>query len=181
MSDVKKSQITKCVLSTTTIYLFKVYDIVVPWNDTVYPRDLNYTLEFQNSTGYLRLYSLHGYEYCCKDTGACLNIGERFCNDGSPPVNLYAQVDQVMKKYQLITEVWPAGFFGPYFPSFPSIQTDCDITVNGGDDDDKAQTTALVVTVIVLPLITFAIGVAGTLYWTKQKRDESKLSAHLLM
>jgi hypothetical protein len=150
--------------------LLQVWDIVAPWNDTVYPRHLNYTLEFQNSTGYLRLYSVHGYEYCCKDTGACLNIGERFCTDGSPPVLLYAQMNQHILEYQLILEPWPTGFFGAYFPSFPSTEIN---SADNDDDDCWSDEAWLVVAAAMVPVATFFMGVGVSLCITTKMRSRN--------
>lgn len=45
--------------------------------DPSLPRDLTYTLTFQNSTGYLLIYALAGTEYCCPGADIyCPNEGD---------------------------------------------------------------------------------------------------------
>lgn len=139
--------------------LMMVYDIEAPWPDTTYPRYLNYTLKFQNSTGYLRLYSTHGTEYCCKDTGYCVNPGVDFCDDGSPPVELYAQMDQSYQEYQLVT-AWSEGFFGYYHPAFPSSMPPTTVTTTSSSSS-TALTTGQLSYAIVVPIVTFILGVVS--------------------
>ena len=59
-----------------------IYTIPMPWD---YPdtcqRALNYTLVYQKSTGYLVQYSVTGTEYCCGDTGTCVDF-QLYCDDG---------------------------------------------------------------------------------------------------
>ena len=49
------------------------YEVLVPW-DYQPPRELTYTLIYQQSTGYLLAYILNGTEYCCK-AGGCVTEG----------------------------------------------------------------------------------------------------------
>ena len=96
------------------------YTAPVPWNNPALPRDMVYTLIFQNSTGYLLQYNLVGTEYCCANA-FCPNEG--LCSDGSQPQLTYAMTNQTLYGYQVFSEAsWPAGFFDPYCP-FPQAST----------------------------------------------------------
>lgn len=90
------------------------YSAPVPWNNPQLPRNLTYTLTFQNSTGYLIEYQLHGTEYCCPDM-FCPNSG--LCPDGSAPQLIIANTDQQLYGYQVFSNAsWPSGFFDAYCP-----------------------------------------------------------------
>jgi hypothetical protein len=101
-----------------------VYDIVMPWNDTVYPRYLNYSVQFEKESGLCRYYELHGTEYCCENAAlGCLEQGERKCRDGSNILLTYASTKLTFYDYQNISKApaFPDNFFGNYYPSFPSM------------------------------------------------------------
>ena len=90
------------------------YSAYAPWDNPALPRNLIYTLVYQESTGYMIEYSLNGTEYCCLN-GDCPNSGN--CADGSVPLLTVANTNQTMFGYQIFTEdSWPAGFFDPYCP-----------------------------------------------------------------
>lgn len=97
-----------------------VYEVLPSWNSTKLPRHVNYTIEFQNSTGYLRKYTQYGYEYCCDNTKTCVNDHQELCSDGSAPILIYSYQLLSYLNYQIVTE-WAKGFFGYYYPSFPSM------------------------------------------------------------
>lgn len=93
------------------------YTAPVPWNNNQLPRNMTYTLIYQQSTGYLIEYNLIGTEYCCLE-GYCPNEG--LCNDGSEPFLTYAMTNQTLYGYQIFNSTsWPQNFFQPYCP-FPS-------------------------------------------------------------
>jgi hypothetical protein len=91
------------------------YTSPVPWNNPDLPRNMVYTLVYQNSTGYLLQYNLIGTEYCCANGAGCPNEGQ--CADGTDPVLTLAMTNQTLFGYQIFTEdSWPKGFFNPYCP-----------------------------------------------------------------
>ena len=107
------------------------YSAPVPWNNPDLPRNITYTVIFQNSTGYLISYSLIGTEYCCFGTNLyCPNSGN--CSDGTIPQLTFAQTNQTLYGYQIFNaSSWPTGFFSEDCPF--SVVPDC-----SNDDDDSA-------------------------------------------
>jgi hypothetical protein len=79
-----------------------VYSVPVPWpyDSPVYPRKMNYTIIYQKSTNYLVQYSLKGTEYCCADTGTCVDQ-QLYCNDGSDPLLTFTTSDSYYSNYHI--------------------------------------------------------------------------------
>lgn len=130
------------------------YSAIVPWFNPSLPRDLVYTLVFQNSTGYLVEYSLVGTEYCCFGTNFyCPNSGN--CSDGSVPQLTYASTNQTQYNYAIFTEEsWSQGFFSQDCP-FTTSQSSC----NNEDDDSEKQAylSSLIAVTVMLGLLLIAL------------------------
>ncbi len=138
--------------------LMLVYDVAAPWNDTVYPRYLNYTAEFQNSTGLCRYYSQHGTEYCCDGVNmGCLEVGERSCSDGSNIRLVNSNTKLHYISYQEIeqTPSYPEGFFSYYYPNYPSMQAN---TETKTITEDEMPKTEVLFFMSVFPVFTLILG-----------------------
>lgn len=116
------------------------YSATPPWISEDLPRDLTYTLTFQESTGHLVIYSLVGTEYCCPGVNVyCPNSGP--CNDGTQPLLTMANTTSFYGPYQIFAaDSWSDGFFGPYCP-FSSASP----SSSSGDDDDMRKSTILAI------------------------------------
>jgi hypothetical protein len=88
------------------------YTSTPPWITDDEPRAITYTLTFQNSTGYLVIYSLIGTEYCCPGVNIyCPNSG--LCSDGTEPQLTQANTTSYYGPYQIYSASdWADGFFG---------------------------------------------------------------------
>jgi hypothetical protein len=154
-----------------------IYDVVAPWDDqgSGFDRFLNYTSVFEKSTGYLRQYSMHGTEWCCKTTG-CPNEGIYTCDDGSELRELYAEMSQFFDDYQIIdsdntgTSSWPIGFLDYYPPAFPSVVADLTCTASD-DNNDKSMSSLVILGLVFLPVVSFLMGCIITYFYFKKKKD----------
>jgi len=154
------------------------YTVNAPWNNPDLPRDINYTLTFQNSTGYLLDYVLSGTEYCCfGEAGGgqdyCPNSGN--CTDGSAPQQVYTISGTYYRDYELFTD-WPVDFFTS---SCPFSITDDD---NGGSGSSGTTYSTGSIAGIVLGSmlggIFLSIGISYILQ--RQKDGNSGLDKPLL-
>ncbi len=154
---------------------FLIYDAVVPWDDDVYDRDMNYTIYFEKSTELLRRYSHHGTEWCCEKPYGCVEQGQRFCPDGAPPRQLYAQMDQEFIDYQNISgSSWPSNFFLYYPPVFSSVLAGMGFAES--DTDSGHSEGAFLAAVIAGPIGGIILG-ALSHRWFIRRRGGGK---HLL-
>ena len=120
------------------------YTTTPPWysNDDNEPRVLTYTLAFQNSTGYLVLYSLEGTEYCCPGANIyCPNSG--LCADGTSPQLTMANTTVYYSNYQIYNaSSWASGLFGAYCPFTTTTTT---VFSNSNSNNGTSVQTAFAV------------------------------------
>ena len=146
-----------------------------PWDNPALPRNITYSLTFQNSTGYLIYYEVSGTEYCCVNENLyCPNSGN--CSDGTVPVQIFSNATQLTDSYQIYdASAWPNDFFGAYCPFEQSVVTNDDNTVNSIDDDgsnndDKVSSGYRSATIAFVILFIFSfIGNIALVYWIRTK------------
>ena len=152
------------------------YTTTPPWvsNDDSEPRVLTYTLAFQNSTGYLFLYSLVGTEYCCPGENIyCPNSG--LCADGSEPQLTNANTSVYYSNYQIYSNTsWADGFFGAYCP-FTSIDATDDNNNNNDDSSNKGTSLQTAFAVLFGIFFGFALVVCYSLH-LKLKEARAQLA-----
>lgn len=143
------------------------YTATPPWPSDDEPRDLTYTLTFQNSTGYLLIYALIGTEYCCPGLNLyCPNSGP--CDDGSMPLLTQANTTSFYGPYQIYeADSWSDGFFGPYCP-FPSDST----SSSGGGEMSTSTVLAILFGVLFALAVMVIVGLAMRLS-AAQKTDQT--------
>ena len=129
------------------------YTALAPWYNPALPRSINYTLTFQNSTGYLLDYVLSGTEYCCF-SGAnkyCPNEGN--CTDGSQPQQIYTVSGTYYRDYSLFTS-FDESFF----------EVTCPYTSVEDDDNDKLSSKDVVGIAFGSAIFGFIVGMITYFY-----------------
>lgn len=136
--------------------LLLVYSSIVPYPGE-YPRNITYTVAFENSTGYLVRYDLVGTEYCCPTNSdySCPNSG--LCNDGSVPTITLAQTNQTSFDYDILeASDWPADFFQYACPF--NISTAAAEVSSSSSNDPITQLWAITATVLFGVTLLVLIG-----------------------
>lgn len=112
------------------------YTALAPWFNNALPRSINYTLTFQNDTGYLLDYVLSGTEYCCFSgvDKYCPNEGN--CTDGSQPQQIYTVSGTYYRDYSLFTS-FDESFFEVACP-YTSVEA------SDNDSNDKLSSKVVV-------------------------------------
>jgi hypothetical protein len=136
--------------------LCHVYTIEAPW-DLYPPRNLTYTLAYENSTDFLVAYVLNGTEYCCASTRTCVTEGLE-CDDGISQAQLtWANSATYYSNYQIYEEdQFPVNFFGPYCPFSSDSPTD-DVFPPGDNNSDDDKYSSASVTGIALGCSSAAV------------------------
>lgn len=140
------------------------YSAELPWNNPALPRNLTYTLTFQNSTGYLLTYDLYGTEYCCPGANLyCPNSGN--CSDGTIPQLTYAITNQTYYDYLLYeASDWPAGFFGAYCPFTESVPTATPTSTVSNSNNGMSNQDIIVIVLAAL----LGLSILFNIYFTLQ-------------
>ena len=105
------------------------YTAIPPWFNPDLPRNITYTLSFQNSTGYLLDYVLKGTEMCCYNNGESFCPNEGLCADGSIPQKIYTVSGSYYRNYALFTS-WDENFFQVTCPYNNNSQTSSTTTTS---------------------------------------------------
>lgn len=153
------------------------YTATPPWDSDDEPRDLTYTLTFQNSTGYMLIYALIGTEYCCPGLNLyCPNSGP--CEDGTMPVLTQANTTAYYGPYQIYSaDSWSKGFFGAYCP-FPTAVTS---NGSGGSGGGMSTSAALAVTfgALFAVAVIVIVGLAVKLLALQRTGESGKINKEM--
>lgn len=149
------------------------YSVLAPWDNPVLPRNITYTLTFQNSTGYLLEYILSGTEYCCFGLAGegqtyCPNSGN--CTDGSTPQQIYTVSGTYYNNYDVFSN-WPTDFFTALCPFSTAV-----IDEEGSACSGATYSVGSMAGIVLSSLVGGALAGFLICYWLQRKSEKSLMN-----